>query len=157
MVTMILGGLWHGASWNFVAWGTIHGIVLTLHRLFMWATGRKKAVDTRRPIPWLILVTINFHLVCLTWVFFRAETFPKAMAIVSRIAQGASGLMVPYLFPLVLIPSLLIVQAIQARTCITDHLLRHPRLSRLVIYCGVALMLALISSSPAIDFIYFVF
>ncbi len=157
LATMLLGGLWHGASWNFVIWGGIHGLALTLHKLYLWKTHRDKPQQTTKPIRWLILTFLNFQLVCLTWIFFRAETFDKAMSIISRIFSGASGLMVPYLFPAVLIPLLLIVQAVQARTSITEQLLVHPRLSRFVIYFGGALMLAVMTSSTPVDFIYFVF
>jgi len=157
MATMFLGGLWHGATWNFVIWGTIHGVMLVLHRVFLMATGRGKARDETRPIPWLVLATLNFHLVCLTWVFFRAETLAKAVAVLGRIVQGAPGLMVPWLFPAVLIPALLAIQAVQARTTISTFLLRSPRLSRLLIYAGIALMAVVISSTQPVDFIYFVF
>ena len=155
--TMLLGGLWHGASWNFVIWGALHGAMLALHKLYLWARGREKTTDTVRPIPWLILTVINFHLVCVTWVFFRAETFGHAMAVLGRVADWSGGLMVPWLFPAVLIPALVCVQAVQAHMNITERLLRHARLSRLVIYAGVALMLALMVSSRPVDFIYFVF
>jgi D-alanyl-lipoteichoic acid acyltransferase DltB (MBOAT superfamily) len=157
MLTMLLGGLWHGASWNFVIWGAIHGGMLTLHKLWLWRVGREKVADTRRVVPWVLLTTINFHLVCVTWVFFRAETLDHAMAVLLRILQWSPGLMVPHLFPALLIPALLIIQAVQARTNISDRLLRFPRLSRLTIYLGVLLMVALIVSSTPVDFIYFVF
>ena len=56
-----------------------------------------------------------------------------------------------------LIPALLVVQAVQARTNISERLLRFPRLSRLIIYLGAVLMVGLIISSTPVDFIYFVF
>jgi len=157
MLTMLLGGLWHGASWNFVIWGGIHGGMLVLHKLWLWKRGQAKAVDTTRPVRWVILTAINFHLVCVTWVFFRAGTLDQALAVLGRIVDWAPGLMVPSLFPAVLIPALLMVQAVQARTQVSERLVRFPRLSRLIIYVGVLLMLGLIVSSTPVDFIYFVF
>lgn len=69
---MVLGGLWHGASWNFVIWGTIHGAMLAFER----AQG-KESFYRRLPGPLKTLVT--FVIVCFAWVFFRAETLPRAL------------------------------------------------------------------------------
>ena len=66
---MLLGGLWHGASWNFVVWGALHGAVLVAERL--WREYKPEALAARCR-GWLgILVT--FHIVLLGWIFFRAE------------------------------------------------------------------------------------
>lgn len=157
LVTMILGGLWHGASWNFVIWGTIHGVVLVLHKVYLWKKGSQVVHDTPKPLQRLILSLVNFHLICITWVFFRAETLPKALDVFVRIVNGADGLMVPYLFPAVLIPLLLCLDLIQSRIDVTNRLLRHSRVSRLLIYFGGLLMLALVTADQPADFIYFVF
>jgi D-alanyl-lipoteichoic acid acyltransferase DltB (MBOAT superfamily) len=131
--------------------------MLALHKLYLWARGREKTSDTTRPIVGLILTAINFHIVCVTWVFFRAETLQHAVDVLRRVVDWSTGLMVPWLFPAVLIPALVLIQAIQARTNVTERLLRHPRSSRMVMYFGVGLMLALMVSSRPVDFIYFVF
>jgi hypothetical protein len=157
MATMVLGGLWHGASYNFVIWGTIHGGALAVHKAFLWVKGDAKARDDTRPLHWVVKSTINFHLVCVTWVFFRAETLGKAVSILSRIGEWSSGLMVPLLFPLVLIPLLLLADSIQVRTSVSDALLRYPRLSRMILYAGVVLMIAVVTANKPVDFIYFVF
>ena len=72
MITMLLGGLWHGAGWTFILWGGLHGIILCLYR----------ALGDRVKLPALwgrVLATIFFfHLVCLTWLFFRAESLSQA-------------------------------------------------------------------------------
>jgi alginate O-acetyltransferase complex protein AlgI len=70
MVVMLVGGLWHGASWTFVIWGGIHGGMLALERL------RGK----RRLLPYPFRVATTFLIVCLAWVFFRAETLPQAVS-----------------------------------------------------------------------------
>jgi len=157
MATMVLGGLWHGASYNFVIWGTIHGVALAAHKWFLSVTSRKKAEEARRPIPWLVQTTITFHLICVTWVFFRAETLAKGLTILHRIAHGTAGLGTHTLFPAVLIPLLLAADALQARTEVITHLLRHPRLSRFTIYAGILLMIGLVTANRPVDFIYFVF
>src|SRR4051794_14320170 len=71
---MLLGGLWHGASWNFVLWGAIHGGMLAFER----AQG-KASVYRRLPRP--VRIGLTFFVVCLSWVFFRAKTLGQAVSI----------------------------------------------------------------------------
>jgi alginate O-acetyltransferase complex protein AlgI len=73
MVVMLLGGLWHGASWNFVIWGGIHGGMLGLERKL------GKAHPLRR-LPPAFGVASTFAIVCLSWVFFRAKTLGQAVS-----------------------------------------------------------------------------
>jgi len=86
MITMLLGGLWHGASWNFVIWGLLHGVALAATR--MWQRARGEARSSR--FAWLH-VFLTFQYVCLAWVFFRAPTFGHATLLLSRIARGTLG------------------------------------------------------------------
>jgi alginate O-acetyltransferase complex protein AlgI len=91
MITMLLGGLWHGASWTFVMWGGLQGVYLIGHRL--WA-GQKLAVafNQTRWWPWVSRV-LMFHAVCLGWVFFRAPTFTLAATILRQLgSRGAATL-----------------------------------------------------------------
>lgn len=88
MLTMLLGGLWHGASWTFVVWGGIHGVALALTRA--WER-RPRARPPSPPSGWRRALAVfgTFHLVCFGWVFFRSETFAKAGLILKRIASGS--------------------------------------------------------------------
>jgi D-alanyl-lipoteichoic acid acyltransferase DltB (MBOAT superfamily) len=74
---MLLGGLWHGASWNFVVWGGLHGLYLVVER----ALGRRFGdAPWARTVPVrFVLGVLTFGLVCLAWVFFRATDLPRAM------------------------------------------------------------------------------
>jgi alginate O-acetyltransferase complex protein AlgI len=74
MTVMLLGGLWHGASWNFVIWGGIHGGALALER----AQGKHSAY---RRLPAPLQVAITFAIVCLAWVFFRAPSLGRALQV----------------------------------------------------------------------------
>jgi D-alanyl-lipoteichoic acid acyltransferase DltB (MBOAT superfamily) len=94
MITMLLGGLWHGASWNFVIWGGIHGIVLAATR--MWqrrvaGSERRRNEDSPeaepRGIRRLFGVFSTFHVVCFAWIFFRAPTLEHAMLAIGRILR----------------------------------------------------------------------
>lgn len=70
MLTMLLGGLWHGAAWTFVLWGGLHGLYLVVERLL-----GLRDPTTWRPWRQALGVLLTFHLVCLTWVPFRAPGF----------------------------------------------------------------------------------
>ena len=86
MITMMLGGLWHGASWNFVIWGTLQGVMLTVSRLTLPA--RDRLLDRLGTPIWLrtgVRVVVTFHLACLSWVFFRADTLGDALGILGSL------------------------------------------------------------------------
>jgi len=84
MVTMLLGGLWHGASWNFVLWGGLHGAALVIERAFGW-TGAPRT-RWRAVLAWVV----TFHFVCLTWVFFRSPSNEATSAYFATLFSGAS-------------------------------------------------------------------
>ncbi len=74
IITFVLGGLWHGASWTFIAWGALHGGVLTFERVW----------QSVRPASWprwpaIVGLIVTFHIVCLSWILFRSENFDMAL------------------------------------------------------------------------------
>ncbi|MDR0972817.1 MAG: MBOAT family protein [Prevotellaceae bacterium] len=87
IITMFLGGLWHGASWNFVFWGTCHGIALAGHKMWMTLTGRKKG-EERHGLRRVLGVIVTFHFVCFCWIFFRNATFDGSMQMLTQIATN---------------------------------------------------------------------
>ena len=76
MLTMLLGGLWHGASWTFVIWGGLHGIALIFHREWQRFFAEAKPAF-HRVMSWLGPV-LCFYWVCITWIFFRAQPIRDA-------------------------------------------------------------------------------
>jgi D-alanyl-lipoteichoic acid acyltransferase DltB (MBOAT superfamily) len=86
MLTMLIGGLWHGAGWTFVAWGGIHGIALVAER---WWTGRPGRVE-RAPSAWRRAGQrfVTFQVVCFAWIFFRAESFGDAWDVIVRLGTA---------------------------------------------------------------------
>lgn len=86
LLTMALGGLWHGASWNFVVWGVFHGSCLIIHRLFSsWRESNelaRKWCATR--VFHLLSILLTFHVVCIAWVFFRMQDIRLAGAMVKK-------------------------------------------------------------------------
>jgi D-alanyl-lipoteichoic acid acyltransferase DltB (MBOAT superfamily) len=96
LLTFVLSGLWHGASWNFILWGAIHGLALIPGAL--WFRSKARAIDTvggepllpRPQTLWAMLRT--FALVCFAWIFFRATSLPDALLIIKKIVlEGLSG------------------------------------------------------------------
>jgi len=87
MITMVLGGLWHGANWTFVVWGALHGTLLVAHRL--WSGIDWRPLRTLRgTVAWRWLSRLLlFHAVCLGWVFFRAPSFDVAFQVLSNLAH----------------------------------------------------------------------
>lgn len=88
-LTMLLGGLWHGASWNFVIWGAIHGAALAVNRRFAGEgrTGMLRTVFAWPPLAWFTTMTVVFA----AWVFFRAPHFSDAVEMLRRIVTPATG------------------------------------------------------------------
>ncbi|WP_038035282.1 MBOAT family protein [Thermopetrobacter sp. TC1] len=81
MITMLLGGLWHGASWNFVIWGGLHGLMLLFNHA--WLNVRKSM--QLKGLPKVLAVVITFVAVAMAWTFFRAETFSGALNILKSL------------------------------------------------------------------------
>ena len=93
-LTMLLGGLWHGARWTFVAWGAYHGALLAIHKLYVDRTAKlPKIVALRKTIPFRAVATVvTFLQVMVGWVFFRAETFEKAKAVLAGMVHAKGPL-----------------------------------------------------------------
>ncbi len=97
MITMTLGGLWHGASWTFVVWGVLHGLLLIVHKTFQGFCKSRPRVDRLlQSAPGTLLrVGLTFLSVCVGWIFFRATTFSIAADVLRRMAlfqaEGAPG------------------------------------------------------------------
>ena len=149
MLTMLLGGLWHGAAWTFIIWGLLHGIILCLYRL---GTGRLKL----HPV---LSALIFFHLVCLTWLFFRAESLDQATSLLQKIffeqkpspfSSYAFGSLAFFCLPL-------IIAEIWSDRSEKRRLHHLPWSLRALVYCYLVWMI--ISCAPVVhsDFIYFQF
>jgi hypothetical protein len=75
MLTMLIGGLWHGAAWTFVVWGGLHGSALVAERYRRERPGWQPPTTARR--IWLARL-LTFHFVCFAWIFFRSDSFATA-------------------------------------------------------------------------------
>ena len=161
MITMILGGLWHGAAWTFVLWGLYQGILLVGYRagervraFHTWASGPSVLA---RLTSWAVM----FHLTCYGWLIFRARSGGQIGDLTSRIflnfnasAVDTAGLLVPlalYTTPL------LLVHAMEAQR---DDLLVVPKLPPIVrysVYAATFFLTMLFGNFGGSEFIYFQF
>jgi alginate O-acetyltransferase complex protein AlgI len=152
MITMLLGGLWHGAAWTFVAWGGLHGGAQVVERL-----GRK-AFGDRRVIPGWLGVLITFHIVCLGWILFRAESFAMAMSVLQGLGR-AGPLLVTTPLVLILIVGGLAMHWLPPRAIegIAERLKPAPSLT-VAVLIGIAILLVeAVRPDGVAPFIYFQF
>ena len=88
LITMLLGGLWHGAGFRFILWGAMHGIALAIHKLYLEVFPVK--TENSNPLRKFIISTfsilITFHFVCFCWIFFRADNMETATQMIRQIA-----------------------------------------------------------------------
>jgi alginate O-acetyltransferase complex protein AlgI len=152
MITMLLGGLWHGASWTFMLWGGIHGAGLSAER---WIRERYGGVRVPAWVAWLV----TFHVVCIAWVFFRAPDLATAFDVL-----GGLGLSGPS--PLVTLPLVLLVVASVAIQLLPPDWWRQAEawfVARPVAVQGLAVGALIVASDAAVGqqgvapFIYFQF
>ncbi len=88
MTTMLLGGLWHGASLRFIVWGALHGLALAFHKLVMTLFPKRENSPKWITKTWrFISVLITFHFVCFCWIFFRAKDFSIALEVINNITN----------------------------------------------------------------------
>jgi alginate O-acetyltransferase complex protein AlgI len=109
MVTMLLGGLWHGASWTFVFWGFLHGAGLAAHKLW-----RRHVPPDFRPFRGVVGWATTYAFVCVGWVFFRAADFPTAAFVLRKIAGLEPGGVEWFYLPLWLIVPVVVAAHIAA-------------------------------------------
>ncbi len=95
-ITMLLGGLWHGAALRFVFWGALHGASLAIHKMLMRFFPRMQAIGENMRWPARLFgVFVTFHIVCLGWIFFRADDMQTGIEILRRIFYNFSPELLP--------------------------------------------------------------
>jgi alginate O-acetyltransferase complex protein AlgI len=160
MITMLLGGLWHGASWKFVIWGALHGFYLAIHRL--WLSVKDKDPGSVPPgLRYLTVpLSVCFTFICVTlaWVYFRASDAATASRMVWRmLTLDGTGEFVDS--PLLLISSvvLLVSHLLVTFTDYTDLYRKVPIPLKVVSYGVIFYLLSISSITENTPFIYFQF
>lgn len=160
MLTMLLGGLWHGANWTFLWWGAFHGALLGVHRLL---TSHTRVSVSPSPFRRVLCIAGTFHLVAFGWLFFRATDMSQAIGL---LASGWTSLVtgnpgdIPRLGLLVVTLAWAVV-GLHDGACVrrdTEYpLLTLPALPRAITYAGLALVFVILGNFGSRDFIYFQF
>lgn len=162
LLTMVLGGLWHGASWNFVLWGALNGLALCTHKLFKAKRGEKKSIV----IGSAVSVLLTYIFTCICWVFFRADDMTTAFAVFKKMFVFSDGINQTFawaVFAVIVVVGATIVAALKAKKSgektvngfyPSMSLEKIPSLIILITFIGITLGLAYTGSNP---FIYFQF
>lgn len=157
MVTMLLGGLWHGASWTFVLWGAFHGAILIVYRVIgvdEWL-GRRASSGAIAKLQDVFLVACMFLLICTGWLLFRAPNMDTVVAFVRGI--GGIDSLEPFKKIIFYVTPLLIFQALQISKRTLEPLGASTALVRWNIQLFVIFSLFFLASSTSQKFIYFNF
>lgn len=160
MLTMLLGGLWHGAAWTFVAWGGLHGGYLVAERSLKSHFGHL-SIWQQTSVRWLLSL-LTFGLICISWVFFRAQSFSQAWEILSAMFMLSSqpATLSMSLLSLATVFGIMILM-LGLHWCCRDQTLESivQRVPWWSISVGMAMMAYAITTLPGEDrsFIYFQF
>ena len=154
MLTMLLGGLWHGASWNFLLWGGYHGALLSIERMF----GAQR--DARA--PWSALdplrVLVTFVLASIGWVFFRAADLPQSAHVLAQLFTRPAGVSLLLPWHIGLAAAALIVAVAEERWEAIERLITAPAWAYAAALAVMLFCLELFGViDAAIPFIYFQF
>ena len=152
MITMLIGGLWHGAGWNWVVWGGLQGGLMIAERLLGISEDRPRSM-LRTILRWMV----TFHLVCLSWVFFRATDLGQAFEVISRIAGMDDGLQVALAAPLIALSLLLIAEIARIRSAWIGRFESSADLTFWACMIAIPILALTFAAAPSTEFIYFQF
>ena len=164
-ITMLLGGLWHGAALRFVLWGALHGVALAVHKLWLQVVPGAK-IFGRDMSLWrrLLGVVITFHIVCLGWLLFRAESMQSVELILHQIfysfnSQLIGQVLSGYLFVAVLmgVGYLLHLMPASVDSLACRAVVKSPMWLQVIMFAVVVWCVMQIKSSDVQPFIYFQF
>jgi alginate O-acetyltransferase complex protein AlgI len=161
MLTMLLGGLWHGASLRFIIWGALHGIGLVLNRIWDSVFGiRFKRGRTGR----IIAIFITFQFVSFCWIFFRAENMDNVFIMLRQIGQnfspGSYTMVLPAygnVFILMAVGYLIHFLPERVKESYRGVFIKIPLIAQLVVIMLIAIMLYQVRTTEIMPFIYFRF
>jgi D-alanyl-lipoteichoic acid acyltransferase DltB (MBOAT superfamily) len=152
LVTMMLGGLWHGASWNFVIWGALHGAALAATRIRQRARGEQPSSRLMTAMKTLA----TFHFVCLAWIFFRAPTLAHATLTLHQLARGGwtVGHIAPRVVTVLAAAAVLHTVPREWETRSRELFVRTPALVQGLVLAAAAMAMHMAATAKAEPFVY---
>jgi len=156
MLTMLLGGLWHGANWTFVIWGGLHGVGLALNRVLR---DRFNVDPSRNPWTRVLGVLVTFHFVAFAWIFFRSNSFGAARAFIDQLSTltthhpNLDERVVAVLVAGLIAHFVPRAWYVEAKTTFVAL----PSAAQAVLLFGALLVLRTMASAEAVPFVYFQF
>jgi alginate O-acetyltransferase complex protein AlgI len=157
MITMLIGGLWHGASWLFVIWGGLHGIYLVIENLIK---RNFKGITEISAVTQVLIILLTYLIVSITWIFFRAQNLDEVQLIFSSLfGNNNTGILTIHDFNIVLIASFMILawQIFRRNITLEDIFSRLPFLLRSAVLFSMLLTIYLFAGGDDRAFIYFQF
>ena len=158
MVTFLVCGLWHGASWTFVLWGLLHGAALVVHRVWrLWSPSRRRAQGRWARFGWQVWSRVaTLGIVIVGWILFRADSLYAAGLYLARIAVWeSSGTRLPSPY---IIPACVAVFAVHLLTRRdanwAEDAPRQPVPVRILSYASLVILIASLGATDAVPFIY---
>lgn len=152
MITMLLGGLWHGASWTFVVWGGLHGLYLSVEKAL--------GVGKESRVPAIVRRLFVFHLVCFAWIFFRAADFQQAWMVLTYVGKVFTTPFMPgeiHIKLWVMALFLFSFETCEARLDLQLRFQRAPAVLRVALIYGAIAFISLFAELNPRSFIYFQF
>ncbi len=155
MITMLLGGLWHGASWNFVVWGALHGMLLLIEASLR---GTRIAGLVATVVPRPLKVALTFFLVTLTWVFFRCASWQDSSIVLANLFTSDRGAILFDPLHIYLAVAALLLMLCEEYGSVLSRLATAAAWVRVPFYVLLLLLLELLSATgKKIPFVYFQF
>jgi len=159
MITMLLGGLWHGAAWNFVIWGAFHGSILIIYRLVSEYRSKRKTSNNKLSIFSIVAqMALMFILTVIGWIIFRSESIEQIIYLISNLGFITSLNTVNLTYILIFFSfPLLLTQILQYVTGDLEAIMNLKIWWRVPILSGMLVWILVFSVRESTEFIYFQF
>ncbi|MCS6820502.1 MAG: MBOAT family protein [Microscillaceae bacterium] len=161
LITMLIGGFWHGASWKFIFWGLMHGLALVVHK---WVSGQTWAKYITQTPLLLISGLLTFHYVAFLWIFFRANDFTTAFIMIKQIFVAMEW---GYFLPFLQVRSLLVVLMLvgfgatllpeKEKKLLYDFFCQSPTYWKIAFFLVIIQLVLQLKTESVQPFIYFQF
>jgi alginate O-acetyltransferase complex protein AlgI len=160
LITMLLGGLWHGAHIRFIIWGALHGLALALHKAYMEAFPQKTSTTVGK----IVNGVITFHFVCFCWIFFRATDMVKVGDMLIQIFTNFGfeqilDNLIAYanIFTIMIIGYVVHLLPTDYKNSLSDTFVKLPDLTKAIMVVGLIVILYQVRTADLQPFIYFQF